>query len=92
MESLERFGREILPEFKERDLVASAEKAKRLEPILDEVMARRVWDTPVMPEGYSMKAIPKAMIDAARSEPGEQFLDQLADKTAAGEDIGLANL
>jgi len=92
MESLERFGREVLPEFKERDLIASEEKAKRLEPVLDEVMKRKVWDTPVMPEGYTMKAIPKAMIDAARSEPGEVFLDQLADKTAAGEDIGLVNL
>jgi alkanesulfonate monooxygenase SsuD/methylene tetrahydromethanopterin reductase-like flavin-dependent oxidoreductase (luciferase family) len=92
MESLERFGTEVLPEFKERDVAASEAKAKRLEPILEEVMARKVWDTPVMPEGYTMKAIPKAMIDAARSEPGEVFLDELADKTAQGKDIGLANL
>ncbi|OWY60332.1 hypothetical protein B7486_69745, partial [cyanobacterium TDX16] len=92
MESLERFGTEVLPEFQERDVAASAEKAKRLEPVLEEVMARKVWDAPVVPEGYTMKAIPKAMIDAARSEPGEVFLDQLADKTAQGKDIGLANL
>jgi alkanesulfonate monooxygenase SsuD/methylene tetrahydromethanopterin reductase-like flavin-dependent oxidoreductase (luciferase family) len=92
MESLERFGREVMPEFKERDPAAAAAKAKRLEPVLEEVMARKIWDTPPMPEGYTMKALPKKMVEAANSEQGEQFLEQLADKTAAGEDIGLANL
>src|SRR5687767_4868103 len=41
MESLELFGKEVLPEFIERDENATAEKAKRMEPIIDKVMARK---------------------------------------------------
>ena len=35
MESLELFGSEVLPEFAERDERQAAEKAKRLEPVID---------------------------------------------------------
>src|SRR5438552_3835957 len=41
MESLELFGREVLPEFLERDEKASADKARRLEPIVEKVLARK---------------------------------------------------
>jgi hypothetical protein len=41
MESIELMGKEVLPEFIERDEKAVAEKAKRLEPILEKVESRR---------------------------------------------------
>src|SRR5207253_1771615 len=41
MESLELFGREVLPEFLERDEAASREKAKRMEPVIEAALARK---------------------------------------------------
>jgi alkanesulfonate monooxygenase SsuD/methylene tetrahydromethanopterin reductase-like flavin-dependent oxidoreductase (luciferase family) len=41
MESLELFGRDVLPEFIERDGELQQEKAKRLEPVLAAAMARK---------------------------------------------------
>lgn len=56
MESLTRFGREVLPEFIERDEVAAAAKAKRLEPVIEAAMARRTPD-PVVDPDYSFGGI-----------------------------------
>ncbi len=50
MESLARFGRDVMPEFLERDELAAAKKAKRLEPIIEAAMARRPPDPVVDPE------------------------------------------
>lgn len=85
MESLELFGTEVLPEFIERDEAASAAKAAKWAPIIEEVLARRVTDTPPMPPDYVMKAIPKQMVDLMQNEPAQRWLDDLADKQAAGE-------
>ncbi len=41
MESIEIMGRDILPEFIERDEKARADKAKRLEPVIEKVESRR---------------------------------------------------
>ena len=41
MESIEIMGKEVLPEFIERDEKAVADKAKRLEPVIEKVEARR---------------------------------------------------
>jgi alkanesulfonate monooxygenase SsuD/methylene tetrahydromethanopterin reductase-like flavin-dependent oxidoreductase (luciferase family) len=43
-ESLELFGRKVLPEFLERDEQLSREKAKRLEPIIERALRRRPPD------------------------------------------------
>jgi alkanesulfonate monooxygenase SsuD/methylene tetrahydromethanopterin reductase-like flavin-dependent oxidoreductase (luciferase family) len=85
MASLELFGREVLPEFKERDEVRSREKADRLEPVLEQVMGRREDDTPPMPEDYVMRALPKQMVENAGFEDGKKLLEQVAEKTAAGD-------
>ncbi|MBV8461838.1 MAG: LLM class flavin-dependent oxidoreductase [Acidimicrobiales bacterium] len=84
MESLERFGREVLPEFVERDEAAVAAKAKRLEPVVEQAMARRQAEPPPVPGDYVIRAIPKQMVEAAQSEPARQWLEDLADKQAAG--------
>lgn len=84
MESIELFGREVLPEFLERDEAASVGKAARWEPVIEESLARRDRHDPEMPADYLIRAIPKQMVDAANSQPGQQWLETLADKQAAG--------
>ncbi len=37
-----------------------------------------------MPPDYVMRAIPKQMVEAMASEPARQWLEDLADKQAAG--------
>ncbi len=84
-ESLELFAREVMPEFAERDEAHQIEKARRYEPIIAAAMARKVDDAPAMPDGYTMKAIPKKMIEMAANEQGEQWLEKLADTQATGK-------
>ncbi len=49
MESLELFGREVLPEFIERDEAGAAAKAEHWAPIIEQAMARKVDTAPPMP-------------------------------------------
>ena len=50
MEALELFGREVLPEFKERDEKLTRDKEQRLAPVVDTVMARKpAEDHPPLP-------------------------------------------
>ncbi len=84
MESIELFGREVLPEFLDRDEAAVKEKAAHWGPIVEAALARRHRDDPMMPSDYTMRAIPKQLVDALESEPAEEWLEALADKQAAG--------
>jgi alkanesulfonate monooxygenase SsuD/methylene tetrahydromethanopterin reductase-like flavin-dependent oxidoreductase (luciferase family) len=84
MESIELFGSEVLPEFIDRDEATAEAKAARWEPLIARAMARKVTDHPTMPPDYVMRAIPKQMVDAMDSEPAQQWLEELADKQAAG--------
>lgn len=59
MESIELMGKEVLPEFIERDAKAVADKAKRLEPVIEKVEARRPESTaPQFDESYSYGGLP----------------------------------
>jgi alkanesulfonate monooxygenase SsuD/methylene tetrahydromethanopterin reductase-like flavin-dependent oxidoreductase (luciferase family) len=84
MESIELFGSEVLPEFIERDEAGAEAKAARWEPLIAQAMARKITDHPTMPPDYVMRAIPKQMVDAMDSAPAQQWLEELADKQAAG--------
>jgi alkanesulfonate monooxygenase SsuD/methylene tetrahydromethanopterin reductase-like flavin-dependent oxidoreductase (luciferase family) len=84
-ESIEMFGKEVLPEFKERDAKHVADKAKRLEPVIETAMARKTDDAPKLPEGYTIKAIPKQMVDAAANTEGQEWLEKFRDDRAAGK-------
>jgi alkanesulfonate monooxygenase SsuD/methylene tetrahydromethanopterin reductase-like flavin-dependent oxidoreductase (luciferase family) len=84
-EAIELFGKEVLPEFKERDEKLVADKAKRLEPVIEAAMARKTDDAPKLPEGYSFKAIPKAMVDAAENKQGQEWLEKFREDRAAGK-------
>ena len=84
MESIELFGTQVLPEFIERDEEASRAKAAKWAPVIEQAMARRDRQDPVMPADYVMRAIPKQMVEALDSQPATQWLESLADKQAAG--------
>jgi hypothetical protein len=45
-----------------------------------------------MPDDYEMKAIPKAMIDMAQSEAGQQLLEKIADEGAVGETTTMTSI
>ena len=84
MESLELFGREVLPEFKDRDEKLRREKAARLEPAIDAALARRVDDAPEFPHGYTIDALAKPIVAALG---GEEMLEKVAEVTALGESL-----
>jgi alkanesulfonate monooxygenase SsuD/methylene tetrahydromethanopterin reductase-like flavin-dependent oxidoreductase (luciferase family) len=84
-ESLETFAREVMPEFAARDEAHQAAKAERYAPIIEAAMARKVEDAPLMPEGYTMTAIPKKMVDMAGNEQAQEWLEKVADVQATGE-------
>ena len=84
MESIELFGTQVLPEFAERDAAAAPSKAARWEPLMAAAMARRDRTQPVMPPDYVMRAIPRQMVEDLASPPARRWLEQLADKQAAG--------
>jgi hypothetical protein len=84
-EALELFGREVLPEFKDRELAGADAKAKRLEPIVEAAMARKVDDAPELPDGFSFPAMPRAMVKAAGNEEAERMLEQWAQDRAEGK-------
>jgi alkanesulfonate monooxygenase SsuD/methylene tetrahydromethanopterin reductase-like flavin-dependent oxidoreductase (luciferase family) len=65
MESLELFGRDVLPEFVERDERAQREKAERLAPVIDAAMARkpRSDHPPLADPAYAFPAVPPAGAD-----------------------------
>ncbi len=93
MEALELFGRDVLPEFKERDEKLTRDKAQRLAPVIDEVMARKpAEDHPPLPaDDYAFPAIPRAMADRFGNDQFHQMLDQFAEQSAIGPG-GIENL
>jgi hypothetical protein len=59
MESIELMGKQVLPEFIERDERARAEKAKRLEPVIEKVEARRPESqAPEFDKSYAFGGLP----------------------------------
>ncbi|MDY7105118.1 MAG: LLM class flavin-dependent oxidoreductase [Actinomycetota bacterium] len=82
MESLELFGREVLPEFAERDAGLRAAKAERLAPVIEAAMARRDDRVvPAMDADYRMTALPK---QALEQMGGTELVDQIEQGAAVG--------
>ena len=86
MESLELFGREVLPEFKDRDEKAQRDKAQRLAPVVDTVMARKpVEDHPPLPTAdYEFPAIPLGLADRAGNDEFFTAMDRMRELVAQG--------
>ena len=89
MESLELFGREVLPEFREREPAARQAKDERLAPVIAEVLARKpASDHPPLPsDDYAFPAMPRAIADRMESDDFHAFLDEVAEKMADGENV-----
>ncbi len=86
-ESLERFGTEILPEFREREEQGAAAKAASWRPIIEAAMARRPADPPPVSDDYVIRAIPKQLVDAGVGESfgvSEELLEEVAEDRALG--------
>ncbi len=94
MESLELFGRAVLPEFRDRDEQAQRAKAQRLEPVIELVMARKPESDhpPLPPGGYEMPAIPRAIADRMDSDDFHAWLEDFAEKSATGGNEEFNNL
>ena len=88
MESLELFGREVMGEFADRDIPRREEKARRLAPVIDAVMARKpAADSPSLDTDYVIPAYPRLDADRGESERFHRWLDDYAARLAAGEDV-----
>ncbi len=85
-ESLELFGREVLPAFKERDETRAEAKADRLAPALEAAFARKAEQPPppVLPPGYSFPAMPRRWAEETGSVELRQWLEQFAESRAKG--------
>ena len=92
MSSIELFGTEVLPEFRERDPGIVAAKRDRLGPVIERAMGRRVDTAPPLPDDFSIPAIPKRMIDLADNEQGRRFLETVADEQAVGRNDSTRDL
>jgi alkanesulfonate monooxygenase SsuD/methylene tetrahydromethanopterin reductase-like flavin-dependent oxidoreductase (luciferase family) len=94
-ESLELFGREVLPAFKERDEAQVRAKSDRLAPAVDAAMERRAHEpaSPPLPPDYSFPAMPRRWADETGSEEMRLWLDNFAEARAKGiRDEGLGIL
>jgi alkanesulfonate monooxygenase SsuD/methylene tetrahydromethanopterin reductase-like flavin-dependent oxidoreductase (luciferase family) len=88
MESLELFAREVMPEFVERDEQHRRDKARRLAPAIDAVMARKpARDHPPLDPDYVIPAYPRIQADQQESGRFHRWLDDYAMRVAAGEDV-----
>jgi alkanesulfonate monooxygenase SsuD/methylene tetrahydromethanopterin reductase-like flavin-dependent oxidoreductase (luciferase family) len=86
MESLELFGREVLPEFKERDEKQQQEKADRIAAAVDNALARKpVADHPPLPrENYEFPAIPLGFADRLGNDDFFSALEEMRALVARG--------
>jgi hypothetical protein len=94
-ESLELFGREVIPAFRDRDEAQVRVKSDRLAPALDAALERRalVPPPPALPPGYSFPAIPRRWADETGSEEMGAWLESFAEARAKGiRDEGLGIL
>jgi alkanesulfonate monooxygenase SsuD/methylene tetrahydromethanopterin reductase-like flavin-dependent oxidoreductase (luciferase family) len=85
MESIEIFGREVLPEFVERDEAQVKAKQQRLAPAIDKAMERRAEVYRYRDPGdYEFHALPKQWAQATHDLALESQLMKFADDRAAG--------
>jgi alkanesulfonate monooxygenase SsuD/methylene tetrahydromethanopterin reductase-like flavin-dependent oxidoreductase (luciferase family) len=76
MESLELFAREVMPEFKDRDEKLVAAKERRLAPVVDAALARKVDDAPELPADYTITPMFRKMIEKRGDEASIERFQQ----------------
>ena len=88
MESYALAAREVLPEFLERDEALEREKQRRLEPVIEQVLARKpTSDHPPLDLDYVIPAYPRQSADDGESDKFHRWLDDYRDKIIRGEDV-----
>jgi hypothetical protein len=89
MESLELLGREVLPEFLERDEAHVARKTERLAGAIERAHARKpASDHPALPVAdYEIPAIPRSVADRKGEDGFHAWLDDYAQQAALGQDV-----
>jgi alkanesulfonate monooxygenase SsuD/methylene tetrahydromethanopterin reductase-like flavin-dependent oxidoreductase (luciferase family) len=88
MESYELVAREVLPEFLERDEALERAKQRRLEPVIEQVLARKpASDHPPLDPDYVIPAYPRQSADDGDSDKFHRWLDDYRDKILRGEDV-----
>jgi hypothetical protein len=96
-ESLELFGREVMPAFKDRDEAQVKAKAQRLAPAVDAALARKAVAAesdplPPLPADFTFPAMPRRWADESGSEEMREWLENFAENRAKGireEDLGI---
>jgi len=91
MEALELFGREVAPEFIDRDELAAKKKTAHWAPICDQVLARKQIVERDL-DGYSFPALPRQWAAATSSPELQEWLERFRDDRAAGRtdtDLGI---
>jgi alkanesulfonate monooxygenase SsuD/methylene tetrahydromethanopterin reductase-like flavin-dependent oxidoreductase (luciferase family) len=89
MESLELFGKEVMPEFKDRDEKAVADKRQRLAKVVDTALARRESNAPPMPEGYTITPMVRKMME---QRLGSEAVEKLQQAQATGASAGVMEM
>jgi len=88
MESFELIAREVLPEFIERDAEHDRDKARRLAPVIEAVMARKpASDHPPLDADYVIPAYPRQTADDDESNKFNRWLDAYRERIIRGEDV-----
>jgi hypothetical protein len=82
-------GREVLPEFLERDESHVARKAERIAPAIERALARKPdGDHPPLPvDDYEIPAIPRSIADRKGEDGFHAWLDDYARDAALGQDV-----
>jgi len=84
-ESLEMFGTQVLPEFKDRDEAVVAAKTARLAPVVEAALARKPAAAPPLPDGFSFPALPVQMV--GDNAEGKAWLKKFAEDSAVGGSV-----
>ncbi|MDH3644121.1 MAG: hypothetical protein OES38_18595, partial [Gammaproteobacteria bacterium] len=82
MEALELFGKEVMPEFAERDEKQRKAKLERLAPLVDAAMERRTDNAPELPDDFRVDAIAREVF---KDMGGDEILDKLEEDSALGK-------
>jgi alkanesulfonate monooxygenase SsuD/methylene tetrahydromethanopterin reductase-like flavin-dependent oxidoreductase (luciferase family) len=80
MESLELFGKEVLPEIHERDELFAKERAAKLAPAIERAMARRPPDdAPALDPDYKFGGVPTSSVTGKTADEALIAIKEMAD-------------
>jgi hypothetical protein len=87
-ESLELFARDVMPEFKDREIARAKEKQQRLAPVIEAALARKRYMPPLadteIPEIHALgrQIVEQGTEDAAVADTGSGLSVPLRDPVA----------